>query len=109
HRRLAEEVAALRALLDEAPLPLWMRDTQEKLTWVNKAYAKAVDAGDEAEAIGQAIELLDRAERDEAQRRRADGKAFLKRVPAVVGGARRVLDVIDIPSALGSAGMAIDV
>jgi signal transduction histidine kinase len=109
HRRLAEEVAALRALLDEAPLPLWMRDTNEKLTWVNKAYAKAVDATDEAEAIGRAIELLDRAEREEAQRRRADGRPYLNRVPAVVGGARRILDVIDIPSARGSAGMAIDV
>ncbi|WP_413990792.1 PAS-domain containing protein [Labrys okinawensis] len=109
HRRASEEIEAIRALLDEAPVPLWLRNANEKLTWVNKAYARAVDAQDENDALSRDIELLDRPAREEAGKARHDGKAFLKRVPAVVGGARRTLDVIDIPSSRGSAGMAIDV
>ena len=109
HRRMAEEIGAIRALLDQAPLPLWMRDTQEKLTWVNRAYARAVDAADEADALARGTELLDRPAREESQRTRGAGRSYLKRVPAVVGGARRILDVIDIPSVRGSAGMAVDV
>jgi signal transduction histidine kinase len=109
HRRVAEEVGAMRALLDQAPVPLWMRDAQENLTWVNRAYAKAVDAADEADALVRGTELLDRPAREEAQRARSTGQPYLKRVPAVVGSARRILDVIDIPSTRGSAGMAIDV
>jgi signal transduction histidine kinase len=109
HRRTTEEIGAIRALLDQAPLPLWMRDARERLTWVNKAYARAVDAADEADALARGTELLDRPAREEAKRSRAEGRPYLRRVPAVVGGARRILDVIDIPSVRGSAGMAVDV
>ncbi|MDQ0396023.1 sensor histidine kinase [Labrys monachus] len=109
HRRATEEIEAIRALLDEAPVPLWLRNANDKLTWVNRAYAKAVDAADEADVLARDIELLDRPAREEAGKARREGRPFLKRVPAVVGSARRTLDVIDIPSSRGSAGMAIDV
>ena len=109
HRRAADEIEAFRALLDGAPLPLWLRDSADHLTFVNKAYAKAVDASDERDALQRSIELLDRPAREEASRMRRAGKAYLQRVPAVVNGARRILDVVDIPSPRGSAGMAIDV
>lgn len=108
-RDMTSQMGAMRALLDEAPLPAWLRDETGRLTWVNKAYARAVDAKSEGEALRRGTELLDRMAREEAQRVRATGEPYLKRVPAVVGGARRALDVIDIPSAHGSAGMAIDV
>ncbi|MEW9305616.1 PAS domain-containing sensor histidine kinase [Labrys neptuniae] len=109
HRRASEEIEAIRSLLDEAPVPLWLRNANDKLVWVNKAYARAVDAQDENDVLSGDVELLDRPAREEANAARHDGKPFLKRVPAVVGGARRTLDVIDIPSSRGSAGMAIDV
>ncbi|MDQ0468133.1 sensor histidine kinase [Labrys wisconsinensis] len=109
HRRTVEEAGVIRALIDDAPLPMWLREREGRLTWVNKAYARAVDAADEAEALGRGVELLDRPAREEAGRRREAGKPYLKRVPAVVGGARRILDIIDVPSPRGSAGMAVDV
>ena len=109
HRRASEEIEAIRALLEEAPVPLWLRNANDKLTWVNRAYAKAVDAADESDALTRDIELLDRPAREESGKVRHEGRPYLKRVPAVVGGARRTLDVIDIPSSRGSAGMAIDV
>ena len=90
-------------------MPLWLRNANDKLTWVNRAYAKAVDAADESDALTRDIELLDRPAREESGKVRHEGRPYLKRVPAVVGGARRTLDVIDIPSSRGSAGMAIDV
>ena len=39
---------------------------------------------------------------------RASGRAYAGRLPAVVGGQRRIFDVLDVPTRLGSAGIAID-
>ncbi|MFN8831821.1 MAG: ATP-binding protein [Labrys sp. (in: a-proteobacteria)] len=109
YRKLAEEFATLRALLDTAPLPIWMRDASGRLVWVNRFYARAVEATDEADALRRGAELLESATRDAVLRARSAGQAFTGRVPAVVGTARRILDVIDTPSTHGSAGLAVDV
>ena len=109
YRKLATEVTTMRSLLDNVPLPIWMRDPSERLVWVNRAYVTAVDATDEPDALRRNVELLDSPIREAASRARQSGRAYLHRVPAVVGTGRRILDVIDIPSARGSAGMAIDV
>src|SRR5436190_20925886 len=65
HQKLLDEVEALRALVDALPSPIWVRDEAGCLTFVNAAYARAVEAKDEAEAVARGLELLDKAGREE--------------------------------------------
>jgi signal transduction histidine kinase len=106
---LLGDVAALRTLIDAFPVPVWARDTEGRLGFVNTAYAKAVEANDPTEAVERGLELLDRAARQDFARMRAAGTGFRDRVPAVVAGARRIFDISEVPTERGSAGLAIDV
>ncbi len=44
HEALRTEVASLRTLVDALPSPVWTRDTTGRLSFVNAAYARAVEA-----------------------------------------------------------------
>ncbi|MGB7672391.1 MAG: PAS-domain containing protein, partial [Pseudolabrys sp.] len=72
------------------------------------AYADAVDAGDPAEAVARRLELLDQSARAELGRTRAAGETYTGRLPAIAAGGRRIFEVVDVPSAAGSSGIAID-
>lgn len=108
YRRLEQEHASLRQMLDAAPVPIWLRDAEGKLCFANHAYAAAVEAADPADAVARGLELLDSAIREEAARARAAGGLFSQRIPAVVAGARRVLDVFEAGGERGAAGIGID-
>ncbi|HVY56576.1 MAG TPA: PAS-domain containing protein [Xanthobacteraceae bacterium] len=109
HQKLQAEIEGLRTLVGALPYPVWTRDTSGHLSYANAAYARAVDTTDGAEAIARGAELLDHAARAEVLRVRAAGKLFAGRLPAVVAGARRVLDVVEVPTQNGSAALGIDV
>lgn len=106
--RVTADHAALAHLLAGLPHPAWMRDADGRLTWVNGAYARAVEASDAASAVKGGLELLDRAEREAATRARREGSPFTARAPAVVAGQRRTLDIVELPVATGFAGFATD-
>ena len=108
HDRLLGDVETMKALLDSLPAPVWARDPTGRLTFVNSAYARAVEAEDSTDAVARELELLDHAARENLARARAGGGPYCERLPAVVAGQRRILDVVDAPSGAGSAGMAID-
>lgn len=108
HARAVVESEALRAMLDALPNPVWMRDPDGRLSWVNEAYVRAVEAGDRADALARQIELLEQPAREAAALARADAAVWRARAPAVVAGQRRTLDVTDAPSAGGAVGMAVD-
>lgn len=109
HEKLRAEIAPLRALLDTLPAPVWARNAAAELSWVNPAYVRAVEARDASEVIARQLELLDRSGRDELARVRALGETYAARMPVVVAGRRRLLDILDLPSRGGSAGIGIDV
>ena len=108
HERLSGEMESLRALIDALPSPVWARDVAGALTFVNPAYARAVEARDPAEVIARSMELLTRFARDEARRARGAGANYVARTPAIVAGSRRSFDVLDVPTRKGSAGIGID-
>ena len=108
HARARLEAGSLKTLLDAAPQPAWMRDADEKLIWVNNAYARAVEATDSGDAIRRGIELLDRPARDASRVARQAASAFQKRAQAVVAGERHLLEIVDLPATIGSVGQAID-
>ncbi len=108
HARLTGDVATMRAALDALPAPVWARDADGRLNFVNAAYARAVEATDATDAVARELELLDRDARDALAKTRAAGEPYAGRLPAIVAGQRRIFDVVDAPSGAGSAGMAID-
>jgi signal transduction histidine kinase len=104
-----EDLRSMTSLLDTVAHPLWLRDTGNALVWANQAYLKAVEARSLEDARARSLELLDAESRAEAQRRRHAGEAFETRVGVVLAGQRRKVDVVERPTAAGSAGMAVDV
>jgi signal transduction histidine kinase len=108
HAELTRDLGTLHRLLDTLPAPVWARDADGRLVFVNAAYARAVEAADAGDAVARESELLDSAARAELERARASGSAFAGRLPAIAKGERRIYDVIDAPGPTGSAGIAID-
>ena len=108
HDQLLSDIETMRALLNSLPAPVWARDSAGELVFVNSAYADAVDAGDPAEAVARRLELLDQSARAELGRTRAAGETYTGRLPAIAAGGRRIFEVVDVPSAAGSSGIAID-
>jgi signal transduction histidine kinase len=108
HDRLAGDLNTLKSMLEALPSPVWARDDAGRLIFANSAYARAVEASNAADAVERELEMLERTARAEIARMRAGGESFARRLPAVVAGERRIFDVIDAPTAAGSAGIAID-
>jgi signal transduction histidine kinase len=108
HDRLQADVATMAALLDTLPAPVWARDENGRLTFVNAAYARAVEAVDAEDAVMREIELLDRPAREGLLRAQAAQQTYAARLPAIAAGQRRIFDVVAGPSGRGSAGIAID-
>jgi len=108
HQKQMDDATALRALIEAVPAPVWARDDAGKLVFVNRAYARAVEAKDGAEAIERRIELFDRGGRTELSRAHEAAEPYSGRLPAVVAGQRRSFDVITVPTTRGSAGIGID-
>lgn len=109
HKQLEDEVELVRNLLETMPAPIWIRNTDGKLVFANRAYAKAVEVADSDEVTERNIELLDQPVRAEAVRAREQNEAFHRRVGAVVTGKRRTLEVFEAGSRRGTAGIAFDV
>ena len=108
HEKLVSDTESLRMLIDALPSPMWARDIAGALTFVNPAYARAVEAKDASDALARSVELLTRVARDDASRARASGKNYVARTPAIVAGSRHNFDVLDVPTRKGSAGIGID-
>jgi signal transduction histidine kinase len=119
--RLGSEVASLRrsydalsALIEAAPVPMWYRSADLRLTLVNSAYAGAVDAQDAADAVTRGLELVETTSEQSpialAAAARAAGSPVARAVPATIAGQRRMMRIVDVPLAdSGVAGYAIDI
>ncbi len=101
-------VAGLRGLLEALPFPVWLRDQNGRLEFVNTAYAQAVEARNTQEVLDKQVELLDQSARAATAEALSKSRVWRDRVNAVVAGARHLLDVIQAPSARSSAAIAID-
>lgn len=106
--RVSSDHAALTTLLSGLPQPVWTRGIDGRLTWVNAAYARAVEAGDGQQAVQNGLELFDRSERDGAASARKEGRVFRTRAPVVMAGQRRIVDILETPTPSGYAGIATD-
>lgn len=109
HAQPVKAVDVNRTLFDAIPMPVWFRDKEGRLTWVNQAYVRAVDAGNAEEVCAQQLEFLSSRQRSAAEKSLEAGETYSKRIHAIVKGERRAFDVVVLPVDSISAGMAIDV
>ena len=105
--KLGRQAERLGAVLDAAPLPVWLRGSDGKLVWVNRAYAASVDAPDADTVVSLGTEIAGRASLDRAGASTSTG--CVGRVRAVIGGAMRALDIFEVPVPDGTAGYAVDI
>lgn len=105
---------ALAGLIEAAPLPMWHRGPDMKLSFVNRAYVDAVSASDGAHVVEDGIELIEplngTTAMEFAARAQAEGIQSERVVPTTLDGERRQMRVFDIPLGnIGVAGLAIDI
>ena len=95
-------LAELRAMADALPIPVWMRDRSLRLSWCNRAYARAVDCDpDNVVTEGRELTVTGPAL---AERARSGGFAQSDRAPVVIGTERRLLEVTEAPLPLTDGG-----
>ncbi|WP_395661826.1 ATP-binding protein [Aestuariivirga sp.] len=104
--KFGRQAERLGAVLDAAPLPVWLRGSDGRLVWVNRAYAASVEAPDADTVVILGTELAGRAGLDRAAASAATG--CIGRVRAVVSGSMRALDIFEVAVPDGTAGYAVD-
>jgi signal transduction histidine kinase len=109
YRTLVRSTQSGRALFDALPMPVWFRRDDGRIEWVNEAYARAVEAGSEAEVRQRQIELLETRQRERVRRSLTKGTPYRERAHIISSGMRRAHDVVVLPLEGGTAGAAIDV
>ncbi len=107
--RLMTSIATFQGLLDAIDIPVWQRDPEGCLTWVNEAYGEAVDAPSPEQAVLEHRELLSTIAREKIRATATPESPFRDKVSTVVQGNRAFFDVVDVKCPSGSAGMAINV
>ncbi len=110
--RQASELARLKHLLDALPMPIWSRDEDGHLSWMNDAYLKAIEADNLDQALRNQTELLDQRGREAVQHAHGDGSnldSITHRMPVIVAGKRQIFEVTDVTAHTGTVGIAIDV
>jgi len=108
HQRLLEEHANFLGLLEAIPMPFWLRSAEGRLRYVNRAYARAVEADSPATAVAEAREFLSSATRTEIDKLHGGEAVYSAAVSTVTAGDRRVYHVTDYAGPTGSAGLASD-
>lgn len=108
HQWLARDIRTGRALLDALPIPVWIKGPDGRLSWVNRAYATAVEASSEHEVIERQIELLESRQRLAVSKRLTQSASFRDRLALVAAGERKAHDVIVLRLQDATVGAAID-
>ncbi len=112
--RQAGAIDALAGLIEAAPIPMWHRGADLRLSLVNSAYVHAVDGANAHDVIERGLELIEAVGPAgpiaSAAIARDEGEMTVRTMPATIGGERRTLRVVDVPlGASGIAGYAIDI
>jgi signal transduction histidine kinase len=107
--RAAGDLDMFKSLLDSIPCPAWTRDDLGRLTWVNAAYVRAVEAKDQTDAMAHRIELLESPTRDASVAKRDLMEIYRGRAAAVIAGWRRSIDIVEVPHQRRAIGIAFDV
>ena len=108
HSTLKNQLASIKNLLTNLPMPVWMRGTNGELTWVNSAYATALELDEADKAIGTDWDLFDQEQRKKLRDLLDNQQLCHQTLPATVAGDRKKLEVFALMDDSGTAGIAFD-
>lgn len=99
----------LRALLDALPVPVWHRNADLEINFVNRLYRAAMDREDGAAGMSSAG-IMGEPGRALAERVRASAMAQSESHHVVIAGARRLMEFTEtpLPGDRGLGGYALD-
>jgi signal transduction histidine kinase len=109
YERVSAEHDSLLSLARAIEMPMWLRGPDQRLAWVNPAYAAAVEAESPKAAIEEDRQFLGTSARQAIANHHLAEPVFARRVSTVVGGDRKIFAVTDVAGPGGSAGIASDV
>lgn len=103
----------LSQILDSLPMPVWLRNSDLSLAWVNRAHRVAVEAEADATPADQDMELVPGLSAEDAQslsrRAVASQEPQVENRRFVVGGDRKSFELAEIPLKTGDVvGFAHD-
>ncbi|MCM2440498.1 PAS domain-containing protein [Agrobacterium vitis] len=107
--RLSTAIETFESLLESVEQPVWQRDSEGRLVWVNQAYSDAVEALTPDQAIQEGREILNTITREKIRATLTPVSPYHDTVSTVVHGNRTFFSVVDTKTPKGSCGMAIDV
>lgn len=105
---LEREIEASRALFSALPMPIWIRDADNQLNWVNPAYAGAVGALDSADAVAQSRDLFDGGTLEDIHNTVVASGPYSETVHAESVNGTQAYHVLAVPFSRGSIGLARD-
>jgi signal transduction histidine kinase len=105
--KLAKQVERLSAVLDAAPFPIWIKNPEGQLSWINQAYIKATDQTDSENILKANINLIKFENIDSSKANQSTN--LLGRAHAVQLGSMHAFNVHEIDMSIGRAGFAVDV
>ncbi|MGN6766193.1 MAG: ATP-binding protein [Rhizobiaceae bacterium] len=108
HQQLLADHETFMGLAEALPMPLWLRASDGKLKWVNRAYAGAVEVFDSAAAIREGREMLGTQAREAMHLSHLAHPVFAQTLSAVVRGDRKLFAVTEYAGKCGAAGLAAD-
>ncbi|SFK66356.1 Signal transduction histidine kinase [Mesorhizobium albiziae] len=108
NQRLSADRETILGLLDALAMPFWVRSADGGLKWVNRAFAKAVEAENGAAAVRDGREFLGSQAREAVAKHQAGQAVFEQTMSTVVEGDRRMFAITDVAGGGGSAGIAVD-
>ena len=98
----------IEALFSKTPMPVWMKEPDGKLSWVNAAYADALELKTPRAVIETQTELFDQEQRTAIKEGASKDELFKQVLPATVAGDRKMLEVYNIETNAGFMGLAFD-
>ena len=109
HQTLRRDIDQSRALLESLPSPAWIKGSDGRITWANRAYRAAVDATSDTEVKTRQIELLELRQRQTVERALSRAPSFRDRLQLVVGGEKKPHELVVMAVGGGQAAVALDV
>ncbi|MDX8493918.1 PAS-domain containing protein [Mesorhizobium sp. VK22B] len=109
NQRLSADYDTMLGLLDALKMPAWLRSADGRLSWVNRAYAEAVEAESAGAAVREAKEFLGGQAREQIAEQHKSRPVFEQTLSTVIEGDRRMFSVTDFANADSSAGLACDI
>lgn len=108
HTKMLATFDSIQTLFDRIDMQVWLSKADGSIYWANEAYAKAVEAIDSVAAIDNDARLFDRAERKQIRTALGKQEYFTGSLPAIISGDRKIVEVVEVTSDVGGAGIAVD-